>query len=613
MILTLSSVFTVTMTFNATEVSGSTSGVWKDWDDNKITWTFDGVDKLTFSGNGKVQNEETGLFNGDEELFKVADKVKSIYFQDGITEVSYPMSDFSNIKTVVMADTITYTSYELFSGCDKLENVTLSKNLEEVKGFKSCDSLKSINIPSGIKAIGSGAFEYCSNLSSVNIPDTVEEIQSDAFVFCKSLSNIVIPDSVKKIGESAFNSCYSLTNVTLPKDVDVISSGLFYYCDSLETVNYSDKVKKIGNNAFYNCKKLKSVKIPDNMTKIGEGTFEGCSSITSIKLPSKLKTIEKDAFKGCKSLKSISIPKTVTSIGKSAFRNCQKISKISIPTNVTKIKDNTFYGCKGLKTVNISKNITDISSYAFGACTGLKSINVDKNNKKYTTVNGSVYNKKKDTLVIYPCGRTSSYTVAKGTKYIDKKSFLGATVKKVVLPNTVKKIYSEAFAQCENLNNIYIPSSVTYIAPGAFKYSKYYNTEKYWSDGQLYVSNCVVESRENVKKANIKSGTRLIASGTYKGRRNLKSVTLPKSIKYINSNAFLNCNKLNKMTLPSSLKSIGNRAIGYVDVEVSTDYASYPYIKNQMTLIKDDLSLKVYKNTVGYKYAVKNVINYKTV
>lgn len=63
---------------------------------------------------------------------------------------------------------------------------------------------------------------------------------------------------------------------------------------------------------------------------------------------------------------------------------------------------------------------------------------MDKNNKKYATVNGSLYNKKKNNLIAYPGGRTSSYKVSKGTKYIGNQSFSGATVKKIVLPNTVK-------------------------------------------------------------------------------------------------------------------------------------------------------------------------------
>lgn len=97
-----------------------------------------------------------------------------------------------------------------------------------------------------------------------------------------------------------------------------------------------------------------------------------------------------------------------------------------------------FDGCKNIKTFNISKNVNKIERNAFINCTSLKSINVDKNNKKYATVNGSLYNKKKNNLIAYPGGRTSSYKVSKGTKYIGNQSFSGATVKKIVLPNTVK-------------------------------------------------------------------------------------------------------------------------------------------------------------------------------
>lgn len=140
---------------------------------------------------------------------------------------------------------------------------------------------------------------------------------------------------------------------------------------------------------------------------------------------------------------------------------------------------------------------------------------MDKNNKKYATVNGSLYNKKKNNLIAYPDGRTSSYKVSKGTKYIGNQSFSGATVKKVVLPNTVKNIGYKAFENCKNLNNITIPGSVSFIDAKAFNNTKYYNTSKYWYKGQLYVANCVVDSKENIKSANLKSNTRLIARDNF--------------------------------------------------------------------------------------------------
>lgn len=499
MILTLSSVFTMSMTFSATEANGSTSGIWKDWDDNEITWTFDGVDKLTFSGEGKIQDNELGRYNGSDEMAKFADKVKSIYVQDGITEVSYPLYVFDNVKNIVIGDGVTKVGWATFNSCDTVENITLADSVTEVGSFEDCKKLKSIVIPNGVKEL-----------------------------------------------------------------------------------NYQ---------AFRNCYNLKTAKLSDNITEIPYSGFENCKNLTSVEFSNNTKIIYNKAFKNCKKLKSVTIPKTTTVIKSEAFRSCENI-----------------------KTVNIPENVTKIGKYAFTDCKKLSNITVDKNNKNFANVNGSLYNKNKDTLITYPCGKGSSYSVAKGTKYIGERAFSNATVKKITLPNTVNKINTKAFENCTNLNNISIPTSVTYIASGAFNNTKYYNTAKNWNGGQLYISNCIVSSKKNIKKANVKAGTRLIASGTYSDRKNLSSVTLPNGLKYINSNAFLNCEKVTKVTLPKSLKKIGTHALGYTHGYVRTAYTDYSYEPYaEMTLASDTITLNVYKNSVGYKYAKNSYLNYELV
>lgn len=229
---------------------------------------------------------------------------------------------------------------------------------------------------------------------------------------------------------------------------------------------------------------------------------------------------------------------------------------------------------------------------------------MDKNNKKYATVNGSLYNKKKNNLIAYPGGRTSSYKVSKGTKYIGNQSFSGATV---------KNIGYKAFENCKNLNNITIPSSVSFIDAKAFDNTKYYNTSKHWYKGQLYVANCVVDSKTNIKSANLKSGTRLIAKEAYYNRKNLKSVKLSNKLQYINDRAFLNCNKVKSAVLPKSIKYVGKKAIGYKITTVYADVDSFLEYYQKMILARDNFTLYVYKNTAGNRYAKGNAFNYKVI
>jgi hypothetical protein len=70
---------------------------------------------------------------------------------------------------------------------------------------------KECQIPVGVKAIESGAFEGCSSLTSVTIPEGVTEIGSYAFSECDNLMTVSIPDSVTLISSYAFDGCPNLT------------------------------------------------------------------------------------------------------------------------------------------------------------------------------------------------------------------------------------------------------------------------------------------------------------------------------------------------------------------------------------------------------------------
>ena len=143
---------------------------------------------------------------------------------------------------------------------------------------------------------------------------------------------------------------------------------------------------------------------------------------------------------------------------------------------------------------------------------------------------------------------------------------------------------------CKNLYSVNIPSSVTSVGENVFKNTKYYNTSKNWYKGQLYISNCVVASKKNIKSVSLKSNTRLIASSSYIENKYIKTLTIPNSVKYINDYAFYDCYKLRKVTLNKSLKKIGDG-----NFEKSTSESCVLY---------------VYKNSVGHKYAKYYKYNY---
>ena len=110
----------------------------------------------------------------------------------------------TELKGVVIPDSVTSVAPYLFDGCTSLESVKMSENVSGVTSwtYRNCTSLKNVNIPNG-NQIGTCAFENCSSLEAIEIPNSYTEIASFAFKGCTS-ATISIPSSVTSIGYNAF-------------------------------------------------------------------------------------------------------------------------------------------------------------------------------------------------------------------------------------------------------------------------------------------------------------------------------------------------------------------------------------------------------------------------
>ena len=114
------------------------------------------------------------------------------------------------------------------------------------EAFSNCTNLKSIIIPDSVTSIGNSAFKGCTNLKSITIPDSVASIGSFAFEDCTSLKSITLPDSVTSIGSLAFDGCTGLKSITLPDSVTSIGQFAFRSCTNLASVYYTGTATEWG-------------------------------------------------------------------------------------------------------------------------------------------------------------------------------------------------------------------------------------------------------------------------------------------------------------------------------------------------------------------------------
>lgn len=150
--------------------------------------------------------------------------------------------------------------------------------------------------------------------------------------------------------------------------------------------------------------------------------------------------IEKGVFQNCKNLTNITIPDSVTEIGALAFAGCPCLTEISFPDSVTEFDS---FVIDSLTSIVIPKSAKKVER-AFDHCKGRNKIIVSDGNPVYDSRNNcnAIIETMSNTLIL-GCSMT-------------------------VIPNSVTKIASNAFAFCEELKDITLPDSIKEIERDCF-------------------------------------------------------------------------------------------------------------------------------------------------
>ena len=321
---------------------------------------------------------------------------------------------------------------------------------------------------------------------------------------------------------------YNITNNIEPYTVEVTSkTPLYPYNEGVswttinipKTVTYNNttyEVTSIGEHAFFGSSTLTSITLPNSLTSIGDGAFFGSSTLTSITLPNSLTSIGGSAFSECSSLKSITIPSGVTSIGRAAFSLCTSLNTI-------------MWNAKNCK--NFSSTL-DAPFYS-------------------SPITSIVFGDSVEHIPAYLCYDMliTSIFLPKSIKSIGFGSFYRCSkLTSITIPNGVISIDYWAFKECTSLASIDIPESVIDISSDAFEKTAIHNNESNWENGILYISNCLIEAKKDIKECTIKKDTRLIATSAFSSCKSLTSISIPENVTNINREAFYECSSLSSIT-----------------------------------------------------------------
>lgn len=280
----------------------------------------------------------------------------------------------ADIETLVLPASVESVGHAAFATMENLREFSVAEEnasftaIDGVLFDATCEALvaypaartgSSFVIPSGVRRIGSFAFES-SRLERIVVPDGVENIGSDAFSFCENLIEIRLPETPVDLGLWVFEGCSSLSQIHFPAALgfewDENNQGAFdlgtavdqfYGCTNLVSIEVDEgnPLMKSVDGALYDKAGRSLLVVPPGRV----GTFA---------VPPGVETLGPVSFMSCQKLTSILFPDGLVSIG-SPFFHAILPSSLVVPDGVTNAWFDTWTDENTLKKLVVPDALAD--------------------------------------------------------------------------------------------------------------------------------------------------------------------------------------------------------------------------------------------------------------
>lgn len=312
------------------------------------------------------------------------------------------------------------------------------------------------------------------------------------------------------------NTFYMQSNMELDlKNIKYIDDYALNGCLAHAAIN-CDSLNNAGPKAF--CGAFMFDSGDDGLSVINDVVLKVESDAKSVRLSKRIRRIANSAdFKNVKELhvESINI----------LYQMCQR-------NNISEITDLFIEETGAIDIRKLQRML--ITARGFDK---LGNIHVD--NKYYTSIDGIIYSRDKQTLVLASSGRNGVVNIPEGTKTIANGAFMKSNVREVNCPDSLEYINDNAFYACTFLKKVNFGKGLKQIgdsfrnALGVFAY--------------CYVLNDVV----------IPSSVEEIGNFAFFHCDELSNVTFNEGIRGIGLSSFSFCPKLTDVVLPASLIDAG--------------------------------------------------------
>lgn len=430
--------------------------------------------------------------------YKVVDNM--VLTQDGTEIVFFPAKAGG---AVTVPDGVQRIPVGIFSSNENITSVYLPDSVTELEFYKNGENDYT------------GCFYGCTALASVRLPEGLQKLPAGTFSGCESLASITIPDSVKEVGEDAFSGTAIIDQQK--GAAKYAGNWLVDYDYSQEELVVRDGTRGIAKpERWYNSDEelqdLKRLVIPDSVEYIGVLSDRMTENLTEVEMPEHL-------YRGClyrfygspwaESQKTIldngmvvmgdvlvdasmmegdvTVPDGIRAVAGEAFNlwgpsfeePTHSITRVTLPDSVVRLEDGAFFGCTTLEEVNLPSrleylgdifarenwgNFTPYDVHVTGALPDtLKEIS------KFALSSQNVETLRYPSHMQrlpegYASGGGWSASLAdsakevilpEGLKEISDLSFIGADFTDITIPASVTSIGSGAFADCQNLTDVY--------------------------------------------------------------------------------------------------------------------------------------------------------------
>lgn len=470
---------------------------------------LENMETLTFNG-GALNDLEVGNY-----AFMNCKDLVTVTLQDGSRLAK--LGDFAfqgceDLESFTFVTSMSSVGASAFAGCTSLENVTFAASERTLSfgenAFMNCTALTTVNLPANVDKIP-GVFAGCSSLEAVNVDKDSQYLTSvEGVVYDRAMTQIVffpqgktgdftLPTTVTTINNGVFQNV-TLGTLTIGNGVTVIGDDAFNSAkiDAIVFTGEATGTLAIGANAFRNAK-LGAFELPAHTVSIGNSAFYETSA-ESLVLNNGLVSLGDYAFWG--SAVSITVPASVKTIGEYCFGGYRDYdydigAYVNAYATVTFTTENSqletignyaFYQNRNVYDVVIPASVKTLGHHAFYDCYNLSSVTFD-GVSSLETIGAYAFAENDIEEITIPASVTSIGAYAFSNTYLetvifedgDKDLVLGTTFVNTYYNESMGTYYTDiyrghVFSDCDYLETVELPSRLTVLEVGTFRYAGYY-------------------------------------------------------------------------------------------------------------------------------------------